>query len=184
MSEKYAFWVTLRPQSDRYRRGEAEVRTLNFKTTWSEFQRPSQTSAERGNAELRILNFKTTWSEFQKPSQTAAERGNAKLRILDFKTTWSEFQRPSQTAAERGNAELHLNNYFNFQVRLSFRPSSVFHPPSSVLRLPSSVRPKFFFNFCRVSSYSEFQMPGQTAAERGVAELRILSFKTTWSEFH
>ena len=52
---------------------------------------PSQTAAERGKAELRILNFKTKWSEFQKLSQTAAEQGEAKLRILDFKTTWSEF---------------------------------------------------------------------------------------------
>ena len=31
MSEKYSFWVTLRPQSDRCYRGEAEVRILNFK---------------------------------------------------------------------------------------------------------------------------------------------------------
>ena len=53
----------------------------------------SLTAAERGEAELRILNFTTTWSEFQKASLTAAERGEAKLRILDFKTTWSEFQR-------------------------------------------------------------------------------------------
>ena len=45
-------------------------------------------TAERGKAELRILNFKTTWSEFQKPSQTAAERGEAELRILNLKTTW------------------------------------------------------------------------------------------------
>ena len=36
-SEKYAFWVTLRPQSDCCRQGEAKVRILNFKTTWSEF---------------------------------------------------------------------------------------------------------------------------------------------------
>ena len=71
MSEKYAFWVTLRPQSDRCRRGEAKVRILDFKTTWSEIQKPSQTAAERGKAELRILDFKTTWSVFQKPSQTA-----------------------------------------------------------------------------------------------------------------
>ena len=60
---------------------------------------PSQTAAERGEAELRILNFKTTWSEFQKASQTAAMRGEAELRILNFKTTWSEFQKPCQTAA-------------------------------------------------------------------------------------
>ena len=49
----------------------------------------SLTAAGRGKAELRILDFKTTWSEFQKASQTAAERGEAELRILDFKTTWS-----------------------------------------------------------------------------------------------
>ena len=58
----------------------------------SEFQKPSQTSAERGKAELRILDFKTTWSEFQKASLTVAELGKAKLCILDFKTTWSKFQ--------------------------------------------------------------------------------------------
>ena len=58
MSEKYAFWVTLRPQSDPCRRGEAEVRILDFKTTWSEFQKASQTATERGKAELCILNSK------------------------------------------------------------------------------------------------------------------------------
>ena len=59
MSKKYAFWDTLRPQSDCCRRGEAEVHILDFKTTWSEFQKPSQTAAEQGNAELLILNFKS-----------------------------------------------------------------------------------------------------------------------------
>ena len=77
----------------------------------SEFQKPSQTAAERGGAELRILDFKTTWSEFQKPSQTTAERGEAELRILDFKTTWSEFQKASQTAAERGKAKLRILDF-------------------------------------------------------------------------
>ena len=77
MCEKYAFWVTLRPQSDCCRRGEAEVRILNFKTTWLEFQKASQTATKRGKAELCIIEFKTTWSEFQKPSQTATERGKA-----------------------------------------------------------------------------------------------------------
>ena len=72
MSERYASWVTLRPQWDRYRQGEAKVRLLNFKTTWSEFQETSQTAPERGEAELRILYFKTTWSEFQMLSQTAS----------------------------------------------------------------------------------------------------------------
>ena len=59
-SEKYASWVTLRPQSDRCHRGKAEVRIFNFKTTWSEFQKASQTATEQGEAELRILDFKTT----------------------------------------------------------------------------------------------------------------------------
>ena len=57
---KYASWVTLRPQSDRCCRGEAEVRILDFKTTWSEFQKPYQTAAVRGEAELRIYNLKKT----------------------------------------------------------------------------------------------------------------------------
>ena len=47
------------------------VTLTNFITF--EVQRPSQTAAERGEAELRILDFKTTWSEFQKPSDTAGE---------------------------------------------------------------------------------------------------------------
>ena len=78
-----------KPSQTAAMRGEAELRILNFKTTWSEFQKASLTSAERGEAELHILNFKTTWSEFQKASQNAAERGEAELRVLNFKTTWS-----------------------------------------------------------------------------------------------
>ena len=60
MSEKYAFWVTLRPKSDQCRQGKAKIRVINFKTTWSQFQMASQTATERGEAELRILDFKTT----------------------------------------------------------------------------------------------------------------------------
>ena len=60
MNEKYAFWVTLRPQSDNCGRGEAEVRILDFKTTRSEFQKPYQTAAARGKAKLRIYNIKKT----------------------------------------------------------------------------------------------------------------------------
>ena len=37
MSEKYASWIILRPQWHQCRRGEAEVRMLDFKTIWSEF---------------------------------------------------------------------------------------------------------------------------------------------------
>ena len=73
------------------RRRPSSVVTSHFRfLLCSEFQKPSQTATERGEAELRILDFKTTWSEFQKASQTAAERGEAELRILNFKTTWSE----------------------------------------------------------------------------------------------
>ena len=43
--------LCLRPQWDRCCRGEAEVRLLNFKTTWSEFQKASQTATQQGNAE-------------------------------------------------------------------------------------------------------------------------------------
>ena len=68
MSEKYSFWVTLRPQSDRCSRGEAKVRIIDFKTTWSESQKVSQTVTEQGKAEQCIFDFKTTWSEFQKPN--------------------------------------------------------------------------------------------------------------------
>ena len=86
-SEKYSSWVTLRPQWDRCCRGKAEVRILDFKTTWSEFHKPSQTATEQGEAELHILNLKTTWSEFQKPRTTAAMRGKAELRIYNLKET-------------------------------------------------------------------------------------------------
>ena len=44
-SEKHAFWVTFRPQSDHCGQEEAKVRKLDFKTTWSEFQKASQTAA-------------------------------------------------------------------------------------------------------------------------------------------
>ena len=79
MSEKYAFLVTLRPQSDHCCQGEAKVHIFNFKTTWSEFQKASQTATKQGEAELRILDFKTSWSEFQNSCQTAAMRGEAEL---------------------------------------------------------------------------------------------------------
>ena len=42
MSKKYASLVILSPQWDCCHRGEAEVRILDFKTTWSEFQKANQ----------------------------------------------------------------------------------------------------------------------------------------------
>ena len=70
MRKNYAFWVTLESQSNLYHRGEAEVHILNFKTTWSVFQKESQTATEQGEAELPIFNFEITWLEFQKHIQT------------------------------------------------------------------------------------------------------------------
>ena len=58
MSEKYAFWVTLRPQSDRCCQGEAKVHILDFKTTWLELKKPCQTAAVQDEAEQRIYNLK------------------------------------------------------------------------------------------------------------------------------
>ena len=60
--------------------------------------------------------------------------------------------------------EFHLNNYFRVHVCLSFR---------------QLVRPSHL----QISLRLEVQRPNHTAAERGVAELRILNFKTAWSEF-
>ena len=51
MSEKYVLWINLRPQLDCCCRGEAEVRILDFKTTWSEFQKASQTATVQGKVE-------------------------------------------------------------------------------------------------------------------------------------
>ena len=50
---------------------------------------PSGTTVAEAKAEIRLLNFKTTWSEFEKASQTATKQGEAELQILNFKTTWS-----------------------------------------------------------------------------------------------
>ena len=60
-------------------------------------------------------------------------------------------------------AHLNLHNYFDIHVC-----------PYGV----SGVTSHFQFLLC-----SEFQKPSQTTTERGEAELRILDFKTTLSEF-
>ena len=46
---------------------------------------PSQTTTEWGKAQLRILNFTTTWPQFQKPGQSAASEGKVELRIYNLK---------------------------------------------------------------------------------------------------
>ena len=80
-------------QWDCCRRGEAEVRILNFKIKWSELQKPSKTATERGEAELRILNFKTTWSEFQMPSQTATAEAKPRCVYSISKPHGQNFRR-------------------------------------------------------------------------------------------
>ena len=49
-------------KSDCSCRGEAEVRILDFKTTWLEFKKPCQTAAVQGKAEQLIYNLKNTSS--------------------------------------------------------------------------------------------------------------------------
>ena len=61
---------------------------------------PSWTAAERGEAELRILNFKTIWSEFQKPCQTAVMQGEAELRIYNLKNVTSPQSFPSSSVCQ------------------------------------------------------------------------------------
>ena len=64
-SEKYAFLVTLRPQWDLCRRGEAKVRILDFKTTWSEFQIPSQNTLAKAKPRyvFRVSSPPQSWSK-------------------------------------------------------------------------------------------------------------------------
>ena len=47
-SKKYAICAPLRPKSDCCHRGKAEVCIFYFKTTWSDFQKASQTVTEHG----------------------------------------------------------------------------------------------------------------------------------------
>ena len=79
-------------KSDCSRRGKAEVRMLNFKTTWSKFQNPSQTVTEQGKAELRIVHFETLWSsEFQMPSQTAPAEAKPRCVYSNLKPHGQSF---------------------------------------------------------------------------------------------
>ena len=58
--------VTLRPQWDNCHRGEAKVGILNFKTTWSEIQKASQTATER---RLYLAGKFQIYSIFTSPPQ-------------------------------------------------------------------------------------------------------------------
>ena len=85
----------------------------------------------RGEAEVRILNFRTTWSEFQKASQTATKRCNAELRILNFKET-SPLQSRYQAVVCVSTPRMYpqsgyflVYHYFNHHVCLSFSTTFV-----------------------------------------------------------
>ena len=66
-SEKYACWVTLRPQWEHSRRGKAEVCILDFKTTWSEFQMPSQTAPAEAKPRCVYSILKPHGQSFRRP---------------------------------------------------------------------------------------------------------------------
>ena len=50
---------------------------------------PSWTAAQRDKAKLHILDFKNSWSEFQKPDQTTAERAIQKPHVQRFRNCCS-----------------------------------------------------------------------------------------------
>ena len=104
---KCASWVNLTPLLDRCCRGEAEVRILNFETTWSELQRPSQTTLAEAKPRCVYSILKPQWSELQRPSQTAPTK--AKPRCV------------YSIAKSHGQSS-------RYQVRILYRVSS---PPQS-----------------------------------------------------
>ena len=63
-SEKYPSWVTLTPQLDSCCRGKAEVRILEFKTTWSEVHMPSQTAHAEAKPRCVYSNLKPHCQSF------------------------------------------------------------------------------------------------------------------------
>ena len=83
MNEKYAFWVTLRTHSDHCCWNKAEIRILDFKTTWSEFQKPSQTAASKAKPSCVYSILKPHGSDFQKPIQTTTEQGKFKVYLFN-----------------------------------------------------------------------------------------------------
>ena len=62
----------------------------------------SQTAAKQGEVKPRILDYKTTWSEFQKPSQTAATQCKAKLHVYNLKKHHLSRVGPKQLLAHLG----------------------------------------------------------------------------------
>ena len=96
-------------KSDCSRQGEAEVRILDFKTTWSEFQRPSQTAP--AEAELRcVYSILKPHGLVRVPDAKSdySCRGEAEVRILKFKTTLSEFHHLPRVGPKQLCALAHL----------------------------------------------------------------------------
>ena len=78
MSEKYASWVTLRPQWDRCRRGKAKVRILDFKTKGSEFQMPSQTPPAEAKPRCVYSILKPHGQSFRRQIRLLPKKDNTK----------------------------------------------------------------------------------------------------------
>ena len=86
-----------------------------------------------------------------------------------------------------------LNNYFDFHVRLSICPFVRFRPVPSAQKLTSiaaTVSQNVTDKLCLVCVNSEIYAswvtlrPQLDRCHQGEAKVRILSFTTTWSEFH
>ena len=156
-------------KSDCSRRGEAEVRIINFKTTWSEFP----------------------WSEFQQPSQTATS-SKANLVTLTPLGSMSRGEAKLRTFVVKEDKTIYLNNYFNFHVCLSIRDSvfPCFRPCVRKLTPVSAVGSQNVTNRSFLVSVKSEKYafwitlrPQSDHCRQGKAEVCILDFKTTWSEF-
>ena len=82
-SEKYASWVTISPQWECCCRGEAEVRIIDFKTTWSEFQMPSQTAPAEAKPRYVYSISKPQGQRFIISSElVSGQRSKCQVRLL------------------------------------------------------------------------------------------------------
>ena len=125
MSEKYASLVILTPQSDRCCPGGAEVRILDFTTTWSEFQIPSQTTfaeaklryicsilksyGQSSRSPVKLLPRKAKPNYVYSISNPHGQSFKRPVRLLlcesKLSYIYSILKPPGQTAAEPGEAE-------------------------------------------------------------------------------
>ena len=85
-NEKYASWVIIRPQWDCCCRGEAEVRIINFKTTWSEFQIPSQTAPAEAKPRC-VYSILKPHDQSSRCQVRLLPPRRTEVPLLNFKTT-------------------------------------------------------------------------------------------------